>query len=361
MKLTGLPPAPMNAHQAVYDSPQLRQPDFDPLDLLPERSADLLRKLRQRADDLFLLLPEFEKISEANAVKQLAVERSKGLTDPPQSGGFGLAADDQRVIAATKAVEKATAEARRVTEPRELRSSAWQTVKITTTNVEQWLRGGRPGNTQLETVEIVEPKLAKNEDVISALDRVRRRGRELQADLHRVRSAPYPSAHARAKIRQEVEQLVERGRPVLSGVIEHDSKLEFPRQLARAQVHNVPKAPAATAYFELVDLTALVAWLLKETLIKRLDEEIAAEADDKAALSPEAREKAEAEVMADLLAVERDEAALVWKAMEQNLPVEFRADTNPAAILSVKLVTAATVNGQGTSWQHAIDLVGLRR
>ena len=30
---------------------------------------------------------------------------------------------------------------------------------------------------------------------------------ELKADLNRIRSAPYPSAHVRAKIRQEIEAL----------------------------------------------------------------------------------------------------------------------------------------------------------
>ena len=70
---------------------------------------------------------------------------------------------------------------------------------------------------------------------------------------------------------------------------------------------------------------------------------IGAEADDKAALSTEQRQKAEAEAMSDLLAVERDEAALVWRAMDEKLPVEFRADTNPLAILQVRLLRGQTV------------------
>ncbi|OSI79310.1 hypothetical protein BSZ21_01530 [Bradyrhizobium canariense] len=37
--------------------------------------------------------------------------------------------------------------------------------------------------------------------------------------------------------------------------------------------------------------------------------------------------------MGDLLAVERDEAALVWPAQAQGLPVEHRADINPLALL----------------------------
>jgi len=64
------------------------------------------------------------------------------------------------------------------------------------------------------------------------------------------------------------------------------------------------------------------------------------EADDKAALSHEARQKAEAEVMGDRLTVERDEGALVWQAQAQHLPVEHRAGISPLALLGLRLVTA---------------------
>jgi hypothetical protein len=78
-------------------------------------------------------------------------------------------------------------------------------------------------------------------------------------------------------------------------------------------------------------------------------------ADDKAALSHEARQKAEAEVMGDLLAVERDESALVWLAQQSLLPCEHRSDCAPAAILGVQLLVTARVGetagtSPGLSW-----------
>ena len=48
--------------------------------------------------------------------------------------------------------------------------------------------------------------------------------------------------------------------------------------------------------------------------------------DDKSALSHAERQKREAEAMADLLSVERDESVLVWRAQAERLPVEHRAD-----------------------------------
>ncbi len=85
------------------------------------------------------------------------------------------------------------------------------------------------------------------------------------------------------------------------------------------------------------------------------------EADDATALTHEARQQQEAEVMGDLLACERDESWLVWRGMEERLPVEHRADCSPLAILQCRLETAPAVNGRGTSPMHAFDIVGLRR
>jgi hypothetical protein len=53
--------------------------------------------------------------------------------------------------------------------------------------------------------------------------------------------------------------------------------------------------------------------------------------------------------MGDLLAAERDEAALVWQAQAQGLPVEHRADISPLAILQVRLVTTPRADAAETS------------
>ena len=118
-------------------------------------------------------------------------------------------------------------------------------------------------------------------------------------------------------------------------------------------------SPAATAYSELIDPAGLLAWLFKDQMIAALDRMIASEADDKAALSPEDRQRKEAVIMTDLLAIERDEAALTWQAQAQNLPCEHRSDADPRAILGVQLVTVAPGStGRGTSPQHDINFVG---
>jgi hypothetical protein len=78
-------------------------------------------------------------------------------------------------------------------------------------------------------------------------------------------------------------------------------------------------------------------------------------------LTHEARQQQDAEVQGDLLAVESDESALVWRAMHERLPVEHRADINPVALLSVRLVTAPRASPSGNSPQHVITFGGARR
>jgi len=101
--------------------------------------------------------------------------------------------------------------------------------------------------------------------------------------------------------------------------------------------------------------------MFKDQLIAKLDALIADESDDAAALSHADRELRTAEVMGDLLAVERDESALVWLAQSQSLPVEHRADCDACAILQIRLVTAPLADVPDTTpGHHAYDLIGGR-
>jgi hypothetical protein len=313
--------------------------------------------LRQQANDLHKMVPPFSEISEASTERIKAERELKRLTDPTE--GFGLPPTDLRVVSIEKKVAKLSAEAARLSQLHEARSAAWQAASRTLSNVENWLRHRMPGNCKLESVEVEPVKLLKGEDLVGAVERLRRHGRELRADLHRIDSAPYPAAYCKQRMREQVSILAQRGEINVAALIEDgNGKLQFQRELLRVQMHNIPKAPAAVGYAEAVDPAALVAWLFKEALIKRLDAEIDSEQDDKAALSPEAREKAAAEVMADLLAVERDECALVWQAQAQNLPVEHRSDISPLALLGVRLVTAPRAVPTIGSPEHSFGLVG---
>jgi hypothetical protein len=318
------------------------------MELLPPAAAEKLRHLRQRRDDARAVIPEFEDVRTASMARMEAQNALTRLTSHPQDGGFGLTAESRSVTEAERTLDKASADFERLKQLQEVRSAAWQASSAALAACEAWLR---EHGTALEAVEIEPPKLLKGEAVIDAVERFRRRVKELKADLHRIESAPYPSSFAKQRLRGMVEQLAARAVPDVTMLIEHDGDLIWPSLRVQAEVHGVQRA---LAFHAATDTIGLLAWLMKDTLIKRLDAEIDAEADDKAALSLEAREKATAEIQANVLAQERLEAELVWLAQADNLRVHHRPDCNPLAILGCRLVTPAAPNSQEpSSWMHS--------
>jgi hypothetical protein len=354
---TAFTPAPMVAVPAPtqFSGPLSLQPQFDPLEILPEGAAAKLRALRQRSADQHLLIPPFEQVRQASMDKITAQNELTRLVSAAADGGFNLPPTDARVVVAEKQREKMTADFTRLQELRETRTAQWLAASAVLANAETWLKSGRPGGTTLEDAKKeVEPKLAKNESgLLDAIENRRRRVRELKADLHRIASAPFPSNHCKAQMRAQIEALVQRGAPDVSLLIEHDREIIWPMQSLQSEVYNAQ--PGATAFAKTPDTSALLAWLFKDQLIAALDAEIAAEADDAAALTHEARQKAEAEAMSDLLAAEFSEAELVWRGQSEGLLCEHRGDCSPQAILGVALRTLPRADelpetSPGLSW-----------
>jgi hypothetical protein len=109
-------------------------------------------------------------------------------------------------------------------------------------------------------------------------------------------------------------------------------------------------------FVEVPDVVGIFSTVLKDQFIAWLAADVDRNADPKGALSHEARQQQEAVLMGDLLEIERQEAALIWTAQAQGLPCEFQ-NTNPLAILQLRLVIVAPTNGsQPSSWMHAFEL-----
>ena len=126
-------------------------------------------------------------------------------------------------------------------------------------------------------------------------------------------------------------------------------------QPVRAAVYGVERAFAS---HEAVDPVGLLCWLFKDAMVAALDREIISESDDDVALTPEARQERESELLGDLLEQEMLEGAATWRAIDAGLPIEFRADIDPRAVLQIKMVTLAKPKWQEpTSPGHAFDLV----
>jgi len=352
--MAGLEPATA-ASSAPFALHSNRTPDA--LAWLPEGAADRLRALRQHVADRHAVIPSSEDRLAASNAKIDAERRLARLQAHPSApgGGFALGLADARVVEAERHLEEMTAAKARVDERYTGRSAAYRSSSGALNTCEGWLRSG-PG--PLRDHEAPEPKLGKGETVIDAIARLRLRVRELLADVHRIKCAPFPSAHARAQMRAHIDELARRGAPSVARLLELDQNIDWPMTQQKARVHNVEQL-GAVAICEVPDTVAMFAWLHGPTLIKKLDGEIDAEADDASALSHEARQKAEAEVKGDLLTCERDEATLVWAAQAQGLPAEHRSDIDPRALLGVVLVNAPRANS-GTTRGMALTIAGTR-
>jgi hypothetical protein len=120
-----------------------------------------------------------------------------------------------------------------------------ENVAFTLVNVTAWLRDGRPHSTVLHDYDGPEPKLAKGESITDAIERLRRRGRELKADLHRIRSAPFLSSHCNHRMREAVEVLATVGAPSVSSLVEFGRDIVWPQRRVTSSVHNAQ--PGAVA------------------------------------------------------------------------------------------------------------------
>jgi hypothetical protein len=259
--------------------------------------------------------------------------RIKELQMPRGVGGFGLADDTPQVVAERQKLDRKRADQRRLASIYEDRAATWQHAANLVRVIEQAMAARRSGC--VAAMVVTEPPGYKN-SIIDTVESRRRRGRELQADLAKVRAAPWPSALAKQKMRARIAQLAEAGAPHASDAIDHDEPIEFRTGTVQVRIANVD--PSAVGFVALPDTLALIAWLHRDTLIAALDREIDEVADDKAALTLEQRRKAEAEILADMLATEREECALIEIAQTQGTAIDYRTDCDPRAILGIEWV-----------------------
>jgi hypothetical protein len=308
-------------------------------------------------------VPPFETVHEVAIEKSNRQKRIADLVRRKSEGGFGLPELAPEVVIERKALERAEAELARLQTLKETRTVRWNAAKQLEARVSDWvLRGGIPGNCTLGTVEDapLAELLKKGERVGDVVERYRHRLRKLGADLHRVKSAPWPSSPKKEEAKARIEQWAEAGAPNCDDMIEHNAPLAFPTMTLSSLVRG--ETPSLAHTNPTVDAFAVMCWLLKDhmlnTICAALDE---AAYGDKEALSQAQREQMLATISADMLAVERSECALIWHTEAKGEVIDFRSDT-PMSVLGLKLVTAPRANpSPGTSPGHAFDVVGARR
>jgi hypothetical protein len=319
----------------------------DPVDALPgEASRSRLLALRQRAmDTRAVWLPLSDELRDLRTEKQKTDIRLKQLKMRMGNAGPELSDDDPQVRDVRKKIERIDSEIARLSNLEQARGAILHACGMVLRNAEDWLRNGRPGGTVIiEAAAIdVADVLKKGERLVDALERTRHRLRELDADRHRINSAPYPSVDAKKRLRDQIDSIANRAVPDVSALVEHNGELGWPRTEAVLPLVAMGKDGAifGNAQGDVADVLGLFAWLHRPALLKALDGLIDSEADDDHAMSMTDREIKLAEIERDRLVIERQEAALVWHGQAQGESVEHRADASPAAVLGIALQTRA--------------------
>ena len=333
-------------------------PYVDIVETCPPESAELLRRLRQRSADAHALTVPHSELQEFSTARVLAETRLKRLTGHPQDGGNNLSEQHPSVKQAQRVLDQATADFKRASERGEAKAENWRATSAPIKPCEDWLRSGVPGGCVLEHHPVDVPKMIKGEtSLLDVIERLRRRGRELKADQNRIASAQFPADYCKARLREMITQAGSRGEISVVNLVEHDGKLVFPMSRIQTTLYG-PDHAQQVAYGEISDSVAMLCWLHGDQIFERLSRAIDAEMDPAhEALTHQEREQRNAEIAADLLDIERQEASAVFAAQDLGLPIEHRADCSPQAILQIRLVARTNGHMPQTSDMHAYSIL----
>jgi hypothetical protein len=302
---------------------------------LPDQAVKKLRALMQRADDLRQAhLAIRDQTSELHTMAGLA----KDEIAKADRAGFHLMPEDsgKKFKSPVDIAKEHLAQVVEELENSKLayaeRAGAFTSAMTLANGLQDWstsLRGPLPAFSG-----VVEAKIIKGETPQDAIERRRRRLRELVAELDSTKAAPIPSADAKKAAREQVAALAERGRPGVSDVLQFKGgAIVWPEHSRRETILGASENLLSTSTHP--DGLALLAHVMPDLLIAALDREIDRMADDVEALDDVARAKKLQTILDDQLAVQREEESLIEKLETSGIFVARRPDADPRAVLGL--------------------------
>ncbi|WP_338827631.1 hypothetical protein [Bradyrhizobium sp. 27S5] len=209
----------------------------------------------------------------------------------------------------------------------------WAELAGLTSAIDDWLRTAPAG---LPEYVGPAPTLKAKETLPQAVERCRRRVRELDADLQKYRTAPITSAKAKELIWAEIDRIAAAGEPDLTSLIDHGEGIRWPIQAVAGAGYKLA-AKGATGPHTTFDGLAVDIWRNRDAYIARLEQLVDEKyADDSSALSDAERARLIAEAERDLLATARDEEGFIRMSEQAGTPISRRRDAHPAAVLGIE-------------------------
>jgi hypothetical protein len=307
---------------------------------MADTSRGKLTVLRQRnADQRAMYLPVSDELREARLEKQKVLARRSQLKLRRGEGGPELEEDDPQMIDVQREIDKLDAEITRLTTLEQDRGARMSAVGTLVRACEDYLRTRRGQLVEVPAIDVADV-LRKGERLHDGIERLPMRLRELDADRHRIESAPYPSADVKQRMRDQIEALAMRSAPSVDRLIEHNPELGWPQTMVQLPLVAISgergERIVGTAQGEVPDVLGLMAWLFRPQLIKACEALVDTESDDSSALSQRDRETRFRELARDALLNQRAEAAIIWHMQQAGDAVEHRSDIDPRAVLGVE-------------------------
>jgi hypothetical protein len=181
-----------------------------------------------------------------------------------------------------------------------------------------------PANASLEDSKL-KVKLAPNEALSTAIEKIRGRIAAIRKERVRVQQAPPPKSDLKLKAREYVEAMIAKGRPTIVATHEAPFAVTF-------------GAMVAGAWTAQQDIAAAMCWLDPAAFAKRLNAEIDAMPQNEFSLSHRERMQRLRLAERDLFELERSEELLILQGEEDGPIIARRFDADPAAILGVVIV-----------------------
>jgi hypothetical protein len=290
------------------------------MDRLPDAPRGKLRMLEQRTSDTLALssssyaqLMEIQRSIRNLNDRRTSISDSQSVVRERVPSARGHVSEDKSAahrLAATQEIDEELAslndQMARLGARRELSTAASQRSRDLLLRIAEWLTALPPDMLLIEHSGA--DRSNKSDVTPDAIEKRRRRIRALIADVKQTDAAPYPSALAKQRAREEIEQLAERGEPDFFPLIEqYRGKIRWPEVVLDFHIGlATPKGP---------DSAGLMACVFRDTLIAFSDRKIDEIADDANALTDEQRGEKFKTLLGDLLAVEREEETLIQAAI----------------------------------------------
>jgi len=245
----------------------------------------------------------------------------------PQTGeikAIELAEDPERT-AIVRRIDGHTAELQR------LQGEMAAVARTPTEPITSWLLAQDPF-AEFVSAEAALPKLARGDTLAAALERNNADQRRLADELASIRNAPRTIAEAKAAMRGEIEGIAARGRPSVNGLFNGDG-VGWSQETVQAGAYG---AHNNVVGFIANDAFALVVWTHKDAIIKALDAEIEREGDDTNAISADAQKVKIIELEARLLALRRQNEAIIDRVEADGAGHIQRTCTDPLVLLGIE-------------------------